>query len=76
MTRMEFTVLKATATGNLLLKSEDKEPVAGRVRLFLGRKEVGMVFETIGPVSDPFYLAEPKAENPENLVGKTLTTKN
>jgi rRNA processing protein Gar1 len=73
---MEFTVLKATSTGNLLLKSDTGEPVAGRMRLFLGRKEACVVFETIGPVSDPLYLAEPKTEKPESLVGKTLTTKN
>ena len=74
---MEFTALKATASGNLLLKSDTGEPVAGRTRLFLGRKDACVVFETIGPVSDPFYLAEPApGEKPESLVGKTFTTKN
>ncbi len=70
---MEFTVLKATASGNLLLKSDSGEPVTGRKRLFLKGREVGVVFETIGSVSDPFYLAEPRTR--ENLVGKRLRTK-
>lgn len=70
---MEFTVLKATASGNLLLKSRENEPVGRRMRLFLGNKAAAVVFETIGPVADPLYLAEPATG--ENLVGKVLVTK-
>jgi len=32
-----------------------------------------VVFETIGSVADPFYLAEPRVR--ENLVGKVLVDK-
>jgi len=70
---MEFTVLKATATGNLLLESVSGEPVEGRRKLFLGRKEAAVVFETIGSVSAPLYLAEPKTD--KNLVGVVLETR-
>jgi hypothetical protein len=69
---MDFTVLKATATGNLLLKSDSGGPIAGRMPLYLGRKEACVVHETIGSVSDPLYLAEPRMPD---LVGKTLTNK-
>ncbi len=71
---MEFRVLKPTAGGNLLLKSDTGEPVAGRMRLFLGRREACVVVETIGRVSDPFYVAEPRMPA-ESLIGKTLTTR-
>ena len=42
---MQFTVLKATATGNLLLKSDTGEPVERRARLFLGRSEAATAFD-------------------------------
>ncbi|MBI5061692.1 MAG: hypothetical protein HZB67_05260 [Candidatus Aenigmarchaeota archaeon] len=54
---MKFLVIKKTKNQNLLLKSEENEPIIKKM-LFLNRKQIGYVFETIGLVEKPFYLAK------------------
>jgi hypothetical protein len=68
---MFFKVLLETNKGNLLLSSDSKKPVE-RASLFLNGKKVAEVFETIGRVESPLYLARPLAKN---LKGKELSSK-
>lgn len=67
---MKFVALKLTKNGNLLLEGDEKNPVQPRTRLKYFGKEVGFVFETIGSMDSPLYLA--RVQNGEKLVGKTL----
>ena len=68
---MDFVVLKHTARKNLLLSSQEARPVE-RMPLYYRGEKVAFVFDSIGKVSSPLYLARPEGEAPENLVGKTL----
>ena len=70
--RMEFTVLKNTANGNLLLSAGEPRGVSG-MDLFAGGKKVARVFDTIGSVESPLYLAKPAAEG-KGLVGKKISS--
>lgn len=70
---MEFHVLKFTPRGNLLLSCGTPRPVE-RMPLFLRGKKVAFVFDTIGKVRDPLYLAHPEGVPGESLVGKKLTS--
>ena len=70
---MDFTVLKKTAGGNVLLEGEESEGKAFQKRiLFLkkGRKpeKAAVVFDTIASVKKPFYLAKPVLELREGTV--------
>ncbi|MEK6953408.1 MAG: hypothetical protein AABX01_00245 [Candidatus Micrarchaeota archaeon] len=71
---MKFKTLNATANGNLLLTSKEAKPVGRKMQLFLNGKFVGDIFDTIGRVDRPFYLAKPKGD-PKLLVGKELEGK-
>jgi len=70
---MLFRALKPTLGDRLLLASDSGEPVARPRPFFLSGKKVGIIRETIGPVSNPFYLAElqPGVEM-KKLFGKKL----
>ncbi len=70
---MEFSVLKVTARGHLLLTSPDNRPVE-RMPLFLRGKKVAFVFDTIGRVNAPLYLAKPEGEAPSDWEGKKLSS--
>ena len=59
---MHFSVLKATSDGKLLCKSDGGEPVSRPVKLFAASKEVGVLKETIGRVSNPLYVGMLKDE--------------
>lgn len=72
--KLRFKALHATANGNLLLSSKENKPVARKMHLFMGGKFVGEVFDTIGRVDSPLYLAKPKGDG-KDLVGKTLEGK-
>jgi len=70
---MEFTVVRKTSSGNILLEGEDSEGKAFEKRiLFLkkGRKpeKAAVVFDTIASVKKPFYLAKPVVELREGTV--------
>ncbi|MBU1197243.1 hypothetical protein KJ765_01895 [Candidatus Micrarchaeota archaeon] len=68
---MKFLVLKQTARGNLLLQSSESKGIE-RMPLFYRGKKVAFVFDTIGRVSNPLYLACAEGERIEKIVGKTL----
>ncbi len=73
----EFRVLKFTAGGNLLLKSEAEapRPVANPTNAFAGGKLVAVVFETIGRETSPLFLAKPgRGVEGGALVGKTVSS--
>ncbi len=70
---MEFTVVKKTSGGNILLEGEESEGKAFEKRiLFLkkGRKpeKAAVVFDTIASVKKPFYLAKPVLDLREGAV--------
>jgi|GEM_PF-1434876 hypothetical protein len=67
---MFFRVLLETRKGNLLLSSDSGKPVE-RSPLFLEGVKVAEVFETIGRVGEPFYLARPLKKG---LEGKVLSS--
>ncbi|MFH1200018.1 MAG: hypothetical protein V1708_03040 [Candidatus Micrarchaeota archaeon] len=67
---MEFTVLKLTANGNLLLRGSEPRGVSG-MDLFEAGKKAATVFDTIGRVESPLYLAKPHVDA-KSLVGKAL----
>ncbi len=69
---MEFKVLKRTANGNLLLTAGEPRGVSG-MDLFAGGRKAARVFDTVGSVENPFYLAKPVSEG-RDLVGKTLSS--
>ena len=76
---MVFLVLRKTAKGNLLLKAEknyekDEKPLAiERMNLFYQGRKAAVVFDSIGRVEEPFYLAKQLSEH--ELAGKTLQPK-
>ncbi len=71
---MHFKVLSVSASNNLVLRSTEGLPVSRKMQLFLQGKHVGEVFETIGLVKSPLYLARAKS-GPNELVGKQLEGK-
>lgn len=68
---MHFKVKHLGASGNLLLTSKENKPVATRMQLYYNDRRVGEVFETIGRIDSPLYLARIK-ENAAYYVGKEL----
>ena len=72
---MEFTVVKKTANGNLLLTSKIEGKPLGieRMHLYRARKKVATVFDTIASIDKPFYLA--KSLEVEINEGETLYDK-
>lgn len=70
---MEFRVLKLTAKGNLLLDGGEGKGAPNKLPLFFQGKRVAELFDTIGRVEKPLYLATPAdPAKAEELVGKTL----
>lgn len=69
-----YQVLKVTGHGNLLLAGPS-EPVEKPLAVFSAGKPVAKVFETIGRVEKPLFLARPlvKEEEAAGLVGKQLS---
>ena len=64
--------MRKTIGGMWLLKASENEPIARFQQLFRGKQKVGKVLETIGRVSDPFYLAF--LDDGEKAGGKRLST--
>ena len=64
---MRFRVLKNTASGNLLLQSDENKPLE-RKMLFASGKRVALVFDTIASTKKPFYLAKPILGNVEGIL--------
>ncbi|MCL5011593.1 MAG: hypothetical protein M1594_01725 [Candidatus Marsarchaeota archaeon] len=67
---MFFKIILETSRGNLLLSGDSKKPLE-RVPLFLKGEKVAEIFETIGRVEEPFYLAKPLRKD---LKGKVLSS--
>jgi len=72
---MKFRVLKKTASGNLLLQSDENKPLE-RKTLFANGKRAALVFDTIASTKKPFYLAKPllDAPKPEVLGRRKMTS--
>ena len=73
---MEFSVLKKTAKGNLVLSPKPGEEAKGIEKLNLhceGRK-AAVVFDSIGSVEKPLYLAKPLSSE-RDFAGKKLYSK-
>ncbi len=67
---MRFKALHVAPSGNLVLESVDRRPVANKLQLYYGGKRIGEVFDTIGGVGKPYYLA--RVKDAEKYVGKEL----
>ena len=74
---MQFSVLKKTSGGNLVLKMQDDEKPAGISKMILydEREKTAVIFDTIARIESPFYLAKPLKEKGE-WEGKILASKN
>ncbi|NUN11192.1 hypothetical protein HUU53_00925 [Candidatus Micrarchaeota archaeon] len=59
---MEFKILFESKTGNLVLESDEAKGLE-RKDLFQNSVLVARIFDTIGSVEKPFYLAKPVKEN-------------
>ncbi|MFH0922856.1 MAG: hypothetical protein V1811_02240 [Candidatus Micrarchaeota archaeon] len=64
---MKFRIVKKTASGNLLLQSDENKPLERKI-LFANGKRVAMVFDTIATTKKPFYLAKPMTEKIEGML--------
>ena len=71
---LKFKALNVSANGNLVLSSKENAPVSRKMQLFMQGSYVGELFDTIGSVARPFYLARTKGDGKE-LVGKVLEGK-
>lgn len=71
---MRFLAKSVTENNNLLLEGIGEiEPLYKETKIFLNKREVGFVFETIASVKKPFYLAKAaEGIDAKTLVGKTL----
>jgi len=72
---MKFQVVSVSEYGNLVLSSTENKPVTHKVPVFLQGEKVAEIYDTIGKVDSPLYLAKPKG-NGKELVGKELDNKN
>jgi hypothetical protein len=82
---MDFKVLRLTANGNLLLekcdrldfKSEQdaaKRNAIERLPLYFKGTKIATIYEPIGSITNPFYLASVDAEDGKKFVGLTLSS--
>ncbi|MFH1107464.1 MAG: hypothetical protein V1787_06245 [Candidatus Micrarchaeota archaeon] len=69
---MDFKVLRQTPSGNLLLEGGEPCGVSG-MDVFSAGKKVARVFDTIGKVEAPLYLARPEGEG-RPLVGRKVSS--
>ncbi|MGC8851017.1 MAG: hypothetical protein ACP5O3_02175 [Candidatus Micrarchaeia archaeon] len=69
---MEFRVEHLSSRGNLVL-SGGGAGIERKTKLYLNGKAVAEVFDTIGRVEKPLYLAKPLVREAGKLQGKTLT---
>ena len=75
---MKFRIVKKTASGNLLLQSDENKPLERKMLYVLDRrddsrqthvgKRVAMVFDTIATTKKPFYLAKPLNDKVEGIL--------
>lgn len=75
MQAQKFQVLKRTSTDHLLLECRDVQApaISKPTKVFLGRKHILTITDTIASVKDPYYLAKAApGQNPESLIGKAI----
>lgn len=54
---MVFTLSKLCADGTAILEGGDGQPIAAPRKVLSGGKPAGTIYETIGRVSKPLYVA-------------------
>ncbi|MFH1780011.1 MAG: hypothetical protein ABH803_02615 [Candidatus Micrarchaeota archaeon] len=59
---MDFKVLFKTRKGNVVLESSEKQGIEKKL-LNQANQKKAMIFDTIGSIKKPFYLAKPLDEN-------------
>ena len=64
-------VLSLTPSQNIVVKT-DKTPKIGAVVVDENLKNVGRIFDIIGPVSAPYAVVRPTVKEPEKLTSKQL----
>ena len=72
---MKFKVISKSKNGYLVLSSEEKRPIINKVPIFLNGEKAAEVFDTIGRVDSPLYLAKQLMMG-KQLVGRELDNKN
>ena len=61
----------SNSSGNLILKAEAKVKI-GEPAYAEGGRQIGVVFDLFGPVTNPFVAIRPRVKNPERYVGEPL----
>jgi len=64
-------VLSLTPSQNIVVRT-DKTPKIGAVVVDENLKNVGRIFDIIGPVSAPYAVVRPTVKEPEKLTSKQL----
>lgn len=64
-------VLSLTPSQNIVVKTE-KTPKIGATVVDENLKNVGKIFDIIGPVSAPYAVVRPTVKEPEKLTSKQL----
>ena len=64
-------VITLTPSQNLVVKTE-KAPKIGSSVVDDNLKDVGRVFDIIGPVTSPYVIVRPSVNEPEKLTSKQL----
>ncbi len=64
-------VLSLTPSQNLVVRTE-KTPKIGAIVVDENLKNVGRIFDIIGPVSAPYAVVRPTVKEPEKLTSKQL----
>jgi len=64
-------VITLTPSQNLVVKTE-KAPKIGSSVIDDNLKDVGRVFDIIGPVTSPYAIVRPSVREPEKLTSKQL----
>ena len=69
--RLGVVVHVSMNSRNLIVKAETT-PRVGDPVFDSKLRRVGVVFDILGPVSNPYVSAKPEVDNPERYVGKPL----
>ncbi len=64
-------VEKVSASGKLILRASGKLVLRVGQKVYDGNKQVGFIWDVIGPVQKPFVLVEVES-GPNQFVGKKL----
>jgi RNA-binding protein len=64
-------ILNVTPSQNIIVKT-DKTPKIGSTVIDENLKDIGKVFDIIGPVSSPYAVVKPTVKEAEKLISKQL----